>query len=240
MTRPKAEHWREGTGHGVLRHARVTQPPYVTLDAAMARRQLAQPGPSPMVLADVRTMPAAGRRQFDLHPAGPARRQGAGRGDRHVLGSRRGEARLRGRRGCRARHPPRRQARAAVGPADRCPRQGAEGSDGRSPSSSAATRKGVNPIGDVAALQIEGVTVIVNQARPVPQPRLLHQARRRSLDQEGRGGEVDAALPRRLRADRLRGGLCRRPRRPGAGLVAAALHEGRQGAVAVRRRPARS
>ena len=78
------------------------------------------------------------------------------------------------------------------------------------------------------------------QAQPVPQPRLLHQARRRSLDQEGRGGEIDAAFPRRLRADRQRGGLCRGARRAGAGLVAAALHQGRQGAVAVRRQPART
>ena len=101
-------------------------------------------------------------------------------------------------------------------------------------------RKGVNPIGDAAALQIEGVTVIVNSKRtPVPQPRLLHQARRRSLDQEGRGREVDAALPRRLRADRERSGLCRGPRCAGAGLVAAALHQGRQGAMAVRRQSAR-
>ena len=98
-------------------------------------------------------------------------------------------------------------------------------------------RKGINPIGDAAALQIEGVTVIVNSKRtPVPQPRLLHQAGRRSLDQEGRGGEIDAALPCRLRADRQRSGLCGGARRAGARLVAAALHQGRQDAVAVRRR----
>src|SRR3954469_8746322 len=67
---------------------------------------------------------------------------------------------------------------------------------------------------------------------------MLHQARRRSLDQEGRGGEVDAALPRRLRTDRQRGGVRRRAGRAGARLVAAALYQGGQDAVAVRRQSA--
>src|SRR5205814_911308 len=56
---------------------------------------------------------------------------------------------------------------------------------------------------------------------------------------EGGRGEIDAAFPRRLRADRQRGCLCCGTRRAGAGLVAAALHKGRQGPMALRRQPAR-
>ncbi len=75
----------------------VTQPPYVTLDTAMARIS-SHNLPKPMVLADVSDNAGGGAASgFDLHPAGAARKEGQGRGHRHVLGSGGGEARCRSR-----------------------------------------------------------------------------------------------------------------------------------------------
>ena len=225
---------------GILRHARGHPAAVRVARRGDGARFLAQPAQAHGAGRRVGQCRRRGGFRFDLHPEGPARQEGEGRRHRHVLGSGRGEARLRGRRGRRARHSARRQARPAIRPADRRARQGAEAREERHHRvRRRAQERGLDRrCGGPADRRRHGDRQ--QQAHPVPEPRLLHQARRRPLDQEDRGREVHAALPRRLRADRQRSGLCRGPRRPGAGLVAAALHQGRQGAVAVRREPARS
>ena len=66
--------------------ATATQPPYVTLDAAMARVQLAQPAQADGAGRRVGQCRRRGRLEFDLHPAGAARQEGQGRRDRACSG----------------------------------------------------------------------------------------------------------------------------------------------------------
>ena len=116
---------------GVLRHARGHPAALRLARRGDGARLLAQPAQADGAGRRVGQCRRRGRVGFDLHPEGPARQEGEGRRHRHVLGSGRGEARLRGRRRRRTRHPARRQARAAVRPADRRARQGAEAREGR-------------------------------------------------------------------------------------------------------------
>ena len=237
--RPKAEKLARELGQEFFAMRDATQPPYVSLDAAMARVS-SHNLPKPMVLADVSDNAGGGAASdstFILKALLDKKVKDAAIGMFWDPG--RGEARFRGRRGRRARHPAGRQARPAIRPADRRTRQGAEAREERLHRvRRRAQERGLDRrCGGAADRGRHGDRQ--QQAHPVPEPRLLHQARRRSLDQEDRGREVHAALPRRLRADRQRSGLCRSTRRPGARLVAAALHQGRQGAMAVRREPAR-
>ena len=127
----KAEKLARELGQEFFAMREATQPPYVIARCRHGARLLAQPAQADGAGRRVGQCRRRGRLGFDLHPEGAARQEGEGRRHRHVLGSGRGEARLRGRRRRRARHSPRRQARAAVRPADRCPRQGAEGREGR-------------------------------------------------------------------------------------------------------------
>jgi microcystin degradation protein MlrC len=162
-TRPRREA-RRGARPGVLRMRSVTQPPYVTLDAAMARVS-SHNLPKPMVLADVSDNAGGGRASdstFILKALLDRKVKDAAIAMIWDPGAVKlafevGE-------GAELDIPPRRQARAAVRPADRRPRQGAQGREGRH-HRVRRQRKGVNPIGDAAALQIEGVTVIVNSKR---------------------------------------------------------------------------
>ena len=238
--RPKAEKLARELGREFFAMREATQPPYVTLDAAMARVS-SHNLPKPMVLADVSDNAGGGAASdstFMLKALLDKKVKDAAIGMIWDPGAVKlafevGEGaeldiRLGGKLGPQSGPPIDARAKVlklAQGRRHRVRRRAQERRLDRRRRGAADRRR-------------DGDREL--KAHPVPQPRLLHQARRRSLDQEGRGGEVDAALPCRLRADRERSGLCRRPRRAGARLVAAALHQGRQGPVAVRRQPARN
>ena len=237
--KPKAERLARELGREFFAMRESTQPPYVSLDAAMARVS-SHNLPKPMVLADVSDNAGGGAasdstfilralldRKVKDAAVGMIWDPGAVKLAFEVGEGAELDIRLGGKLGPQSGPPVDARARVLKVERNVSIEFGGE-------------RKSVGSIGDAAALQIEGVTVIVNSKRTQCLSRdCFTKLGVDPADQEGRGREVHAALPRRLRADRQRSGLCRRARRAGAGLVAAALHQGRQDAVAVRRRSAR-
>jgi microcystin degradation protein MlrC len=232
--RPKAERLARELGREFFAMRAATQPPYVSLEAAMARVS-SHNLPKPMVLADVSDNAGGGAasdstfilkalldRKVKDAAIGMIWDPGAVRLAFEVDEGAELDMRLGGKLGPQSGPPV--DARAKVLKVEKAVTIEFGGE-----------RKSVGSIGDAAALEIEGVTVIVNSKRTQCLSRDCFT--KLGVDPATKK-EIHAALPRRLCADRQRSGLCRRPRRLGAGLVAAALHQGRQGAVAVRRRPA--
>ncbi len=210
----KAEKLARELGQEFFAMRDATQPPYVSLDAAMARVS-SHNLPKPMVLADVSDNAgggAASNSTFILKALLDKKVKDAAIGMFWDPGAVKlafevGEGaeldiRLGGKLGPQSGPPV--DARAKVLKLEK----GVTIEFG-------GERKSVGSIGDAAALQIDGVTVIVNSKRTQCLSRDCFT--KLGVDprhQEDRGREVHAALPRRLRPDRQRSGLCRAPPAP--------------------------